>query len=73
MPIAFLQSPIARSIFLCGIASVSIHHRDANESVTKYFLEFIRCTRDKSVSALFAGFRSTMVQPDHHVYIYLDT
>lgn len=69
MPIAFLQSPIARSIFLCGIASVSIHHRDANESVTKYFLEFIRCTRDKPVSTLFVGFHRIIFLPDHHVYI----
>lgn len=60
-PVAFLQSPIARSIFLCGIASVSIHHRDANESVTKYFLEFIRCTREKPDNEDFATRRMLVV------------
>lgn len=54
MPIAFLQNPIAKNILLCGIASLSIHHRDANESVTKYLVEFIKFANDKPESQEFS-------------------
>ncbi len=48
-PVAFLQCAVIKAIICCAIAACSLDHKDANASVTKFLVDFIKTGRDKEV------------------------
>jgi transportin-3 len=46
-PLAFVQSPVVKPLFLCAIAGCALDHKEANLSVTKFLAEFIKTARPR--------------------------
>ncbi|PIK33175.1 Transportin-3, partial [Apostichopus japonicus] len=52
-PLEFLQCDIFPSIVQCGMAGLKVDHRDANGSVAKFFIEFVKCGNENWESSEF--------------------
>ncbi|XP_014219167.1 transportin-3-like [Copidosoma floridanum] len=42
-PVPFLRAPMINDILDCALLACSIHHKEANASVMKFFFDLIRC------------------------------
>ena len=51
-PVTFLQCAVIKPLLCCAIASLSLDHREANASVTKFLTELVKSARkgEKEVS-----------------------
>ena len=53
-PVPFLKSDMIKPVLACVIAACSLDHSDANNSVVKFLLEFLRCSREREDQENFA-------------------
>lgn len=45
LPVLFMQSTVMKPIFQCALAAISLDHREANGSVTKFLYDIVRSGR----------------------------
>ena len=45
----FLASPVATTVIQCSLAACVTHHRDAFNSVMKFFRDLLRVAREEEV------------------------
>jgi transportin-3 len=50
LPMQFLASPVATTVIQCSLAACVTHHRDAFNSVMKFFRDLLRVAREEEVA-----------------------
>ncbi|KAJ8032102.1 Transportin-3 [Holothuria leucospilota] len=60
-PVEFLQCDFFTSVIQCGMAGLKLDHRDANGTVAKFFIEFVKCGNENWETPDFNS-RSSLVQ-----------
>ena len=59
-PITFLQCSTVKMLLKCAIAGCCLDHKDANESVTKFLVEFIKTARQQEVRKANEGMKDLL-------------
>jgi transportin-3 len=62
MPVPYLQSPISKSVFACGVNACAVSHSEANASVVRYLYEFINLAKTKEDQPDFAVRRQLVLE-----------